>query len=207
MYKRQDKNITNKEIAILVVCGDITHYGDLSEAKETLKEFMELDIPVLFVPGNCDPKELASIQSVYGAVNIHGRYKEVGGLHFLGIGGCPLGPFNTPFEMSENEIGRILKEASIGSNDQNRFILVSHTPPVNTKVDLSRSGIHAGSQAVREFVETEKPSLVLCGHIHEARGKDVVDGVLVVNPGPAHMGLYTIVDVNEDIKVNLDVSQ
>lgn len=197
----------NEEMDALIVCGDITHFGNLTEAEKTLKELTGLSIPVLFVPGNCDPKELGTVQSLYGATNVHGRHKEIGSLHFLGIGGSSPTPFHTPFEMPENEMKRILYKAYRDANMESRFILVSHAPPANTKVDLSWSGIHAGSRAVREFIDAEKPSLVLCGHIHEARGKDVIDGTLIVNPGPARRGLYAIVDVNGDITVDLDVSQ
>ena len=199
--------IAIEEISAIVICGDITHFGDLAEARDTLKALTELGTSVLFVPGNCDPKELANMQCVRGAVNIHGMCKEVEGLRFIGIGGSPTGPFRTPIEMSEDEMKQILKETFMKSDVGEKFILVSHAPPSNTMVDLSRSGIHVGSLAVREFVDAKKPSLVLCGHIHEARGKDEINGTLVVNPGPAHRGMYAIVHINRDFKASLERSQ
>lgn len=198
---------SKEEINALIVCGDLTHFGDLAQTKEILKELAGLGLPVLFVPGNCDPKELVSISLFQGMINIHGRCKEIGGLSFLGIGGSSPSPFYTPFEMSESEMKNILNEARKNSKPKERFVLVSHSPPINTKVDLTSSGIHAGSRAVREFVEIEKPLLVLCGHVHEARGTDVLDRVLIVNPGPAHKGLYALVDVDGDVKAKLDVLQ
>jgi Icc-related predicted phosphoesterase len=108
--------------------------------------------------------------------------------------------------MSEDEIKLILKETYMESGVGDSFVLVSHTPPANTAVDLSRSGIHVGSLAVREFVEAKKPSLVLCGHIHEARGKDFINRTLVVNPGPAHRGMYAIVRTDRDFEVSLEIS-
>jgi molecular chaperone DnaJ len=198
---------SNEEIAVIIICGDLTHFGDLAEAKDTLKTLAKLGTSVLFVPGNCDPKELANLLCVQGAVNLHGKCKKVEGLCFLGIGGSPTGPFRTPFEISEDEIKQILKETYLESGVGERFILVSHAPPANTAVDLSRSGIHVGSLAVREFVEVRKPSLVLCGHIHEARGKDFINGTLVVNPGPAHRGMYAMVRVDRDFEASLEFSQ
>ncbi|MFH0748923.1 MAG: metallophosphoesterase [Candidatus Bathyarchaeota archaeon] len=199
---RLPRKIMNK-IDILVICGDLTHYGNLSDATQILKTLSTLDIPVLFVPGNCDPKALGAPPVIHGAENIHGRVKVVKGLDFIGIGGSPLGPFHTPFEMSEIEITEILNKAYEDSQPFTQFVLVSHSPPLNTKVDLTASGIHAGSKAVREFVETQKPSLVLCGHIHEARGETILNETVLVNPGPAHLDLYAIVDITEGITVNL----
>lgn len=198
---------SNERLDALVFCGDLTHFGNITQAEEILKELTGLGIPLLFVPGNCDPKELATVQSFNGATNIHGRCKEVEGLGFLGIGGSPPGPFNTPFEVSENEMGRVLEEAYRSSNMRCGFVLVSHSPPLNTKVDLTSFGVHAGSLAVREFIETKEPALVLCGHIHEARGTDIIDGVLIVNPGPARRGSYATVNVDGDIKVELGASR
>jgi uncharacterized protein len=48
-----------------------------------------------------------------------------------------------------------------------RTIYVCHAPPHNTALDAVR-GRHAGSKAIREFIETYQPPLTLHGHIHEA---------------------------------------
>lgn len=195
---------SEEEITALIICGDLTHFGSLTQAGEILKGLTELGLSVLFIPGNCDPKELATIQSVYSAINIHGRYREMEDLGFLGIGGSPFTPFRTSFEMSENKMKKILDETYINSNNgKKKLILISHSPPINTKVDLTSSGIHAGSRAVREFVETEKPFLVLCGHIHEAKGIDMIGSTLIVNPGSANRGLWATIKIMEDIKVRL----
>ncbi|MDD5331264.1 MAG: metallophosphoesterase [Candidatus Nanoarchaeia archaeon] len=46
-------------------------------------------------------------------------------------------------------------------------ILVIHSPPYNTKLDITNSGEHVGSLAVRKFIEEKQPILTLHGHIHE----------------------------------------
>ncbi len=194
---------SSEEITAFILCGDITDFGSYIQAEETLKEITESSIPVLFVPGNCDPKELVNTQAVQNAVNIHGRCREIEDICFLGIGGSPFTPFHTPFEMSEEEMKKILNDAYKCLKTKKRFILISHTPPIGTKVDLTYSGVHAGSRAVREFVEAKKPSLVLCGHIHEARGTDVINGTIIVNPGPANRGLWATIDVEEEIRAKL----
>jgi Icc-related predicted phosphoesterase len=37
-------------------------------------------------------------------------------------------------------------------------------------------GLHAGSTAVREFIEKRQPEYFFCGHIHEAEGVEIQMG-------------------------------
>jgi hypothetical protein len=37
-------------------------------------------------------------------------------------------------------------------------------------LDQVREGVHAGSHAVRLFIEEHQPEFFFCGHIHEAAG-------------------------------------
>ena len=39
-----------------------------------------------------------------------------------------------------------------------------------------REGLHAGSRAVREFIEKYQPAYFFCGHIHEAEGVTIQMG-------------------------------
>jgi len=55
------------------------------------------------------------------------------------------------------------------SDISNVDIFVSHGPPLGY-CDESIHGEHLGSKAVTDFIMKNKPKLVLCGHIHEARG-------------------------------------
>jgi uncharacterized protein len=49
-----------------------------------------------------------------------------------------------------------------------KLILVSHVPPINTYLDVTYSQAHVGSKAVRDFIEKRQPLLCLHGHVHEA---------------------------------------
>ncbi len=204
-YEAAFENFASKaeeeKAEILVICGDITHFGTIQEAKYLLSLLTDLRLPVLFVPGNCDPPALADID-VEGAMCIHGKSVSYGDLTFIGVGGSPSTPLNTLFEMTEEKIAQILNEGS--KNIDNRWvILVSHTPPKGTSVDKIHLGEHVGSSSVRSFVEERKPSAVFCGHIHEARGKDVIGGTIIVNPGPARHGYCAISSFNMEIEVEL----
>lgn len=52
-------------------------------------------------------------------------------------------------------------------------------------LDVSSSGTHLGSEAIREAVLRVRPPLVVCGHIHASGGQTAeLEGVPVVNAGP-----------------------
>ncbi len=73
-----------------------------------------------------------------------------------------------------------------------RTIFVCHVPPFNTKLDQTHSGVHAGSKAVKLFIEKYKPKLALHGHIHESfmmtsYWKQEIGETLCINPGSEHI--------------------
>jgi len=188
---------------ILVICGDITHFGSLQQAKSLLFLLARFRLPTYFVPGNCDPPSLATIE-VEGARCIHGTYESYNDITFFGLGGGPISPFSTPFEMTEEEIADFLTSKAKRSLATRISILVSHTPPKDTKLDRIYSGANVGSEYVRKFIEERKPSAVFCGHIHEARGVDKIGDTILMNPGPARHGCCGLVSVKEKIEVKLD---
>ena len=185
---------------VLVICGDITHFGTLREAKYLLSLLSGLRVPLLFVPGNCDPPSLVGVD-IEGARCIQGENVSYGDLTFLGVGGSPPTPFSTPFEMSEEEITNVLCLASANLGDNRWLVLISHAPPYDTRLDEAFMGQHVGSSSVRKFIEERNPSIVFCGHIHEARGKDHINSTIVVNPGPARHGEYAKATFDDEITI------
>jgi Icc-related predicted phosphoesterase len=188
---------------VVVVCGDVTHFGLLVQARQLLSSLLDLEAPVLFVPGNCDVPSLA-IEKRGNVESIHGKCRTLGGVSFVGVGGSPPGPFNAPFELEETEIARILEEARSNCHPRENMIVVSHTPPRDTRVDRAFNGEHVGSCSVREFVEKNQPDLLICGHIHEAKGVDRVGETLIVNPGPARHGSCAVIDLISEVEVRFD---
>jgi Icc-related predicted phosphoesterase len=43
-------------------------------------------------------------------------------------------------------------------------------------LDQVNATVHAGSTAVREFIERHRPEYFFCGHIHEAEGAEIQIG-------------------------------
>lgn len=188
---------------VIIVCGDLTHFGSVEDAGKILAPLIALELPVLFVAGNCDPAQLAEAQ-IKGAVNLHEQCHRLDTISFMGLGAAPSSRFYSWFEMSEAKILNALVETADRCSEGGSLVIVSHTPPKGTKVDRAFSSIHAGSASLRTFIENRKPSIVFCGHIHEAKGVDRIGDTIVVNPGAVRHGSCAIVDLGNMIEVKLD---
>lgn len=178
---------------LAVVVGDITHFGP----DEKVKEFMEMfDIPVIAIPGNCDQKSILKALDASKATNLHGKAEQIGNIRFIGLGGSNLTPFNTPFELSEEEIEKTLEGmvcSAENSDDCGTIVLLTHAPPHGTRDELPFG--HVGSKAIQKFVD--RVDLIVCGHIHEAKGMEQVGKTLVVNPGEACKGSCALIKLED----------
>jgi len=73
-------------------------------------------------------------------------------------------------------------------SNKTKIILVAHSPPYNTSLDMISSKEHVGSLAIRRIIEQKKPLLSLHGHIHETvrmSGKylDKISSSVIISPG------------------------
>lgn len=182
-----------KAVDLTVIAGDITHFGDEYDAQEILNTFKNLNHTILAVHGNCDQESVNRLLVAQG-INLHGESRDVGNTTFYGLGGSNTSPFNTFQESSDEQLQVVLQKFQ--KHDTRFHILISHPPPAKTKVDKVFMGKHVGSTAVRRFIEEFQPDLVVCGHIHEARGVDTIGKTTIINPGPfpKHYALITIDD-------------
>jgi Icc-related predicted phosphoesterase len=181
------------EIDAVLVAGDLTNFGPDEKALELLEMFR---VPVLAVPGNCDnPSLLKVLDKNENTINLHKSLHTMGELTFIGLGGSNPTPFNTPFELSEKKIGEYI--GTLLSGSKGRMILLSHPPPLNTMDKLPHGNV--GSAALARYLG--RFDLIVCGHIHEARGMVSVNGTIVVNPGMASKGQGAIITINEDINI------
>ena len=80
----------------------------------------------------------------------------------------------------------------MGKDIQKPFILVSHSPPYATPLDIIGSGQHVGSISIRKFIEKWSQNGLLIaslhGHIHESPGRSGsisthIGQVICINPG------------------------
>jgi len=187
----------------LAICGDITHFGSVEDAEKTLAPLIALELPIFYVLGNCDPSQLAEAQ-INGATNIHGQCQKLNHVSFIGLGGAPASPFYSWFELSEAQIMNTLEQGADRCSANRWLVIISHAPPKNTAADLAFSKVHAGSVSLRAFIEEREPSIVFCGHIHEAKGIDHIGNTIIVNPGPVRHGSCAVAELNDKIEVKLD---
>lgn len=123
--------------------------------------------PVYVLPGNHESaRDIETFCGEFGFNNFHGAMLELGGVRFAGLGYSTPTPFDTPGEWSEQQMATHLNKFA----DFKPQVLICHAPPLNTPLDRIREGLHAGSQAVRDFIEQYQPAHFFCGHIHEAEG-------------------------------------
>jgi Icc-related predicted phosphoesterase len=119
------------------------------------------------IPGNHESeRDIAAFCERFGFTNFHGGTLEINGTHVAALGYSSPTPFDTPGEYSEEELAsRLAKFAELKP-----LVLICHAPPFDTALDQVKPGLHAGSRAVREFIEKQQPGEFFCGHIHEAEG-------------------------------------
>jgi Icc-related predicted phosphoesterase len=183
----------------VIVAGDIANY-DAEKAKRFLVN-LAAESPVYFVPGNMDGVDLVTWPGSGSVHGLHGRCEYLQNIGLIGLGGSPHGAFTTPIEYSEKEADHVLQKA-LSSYHGGDMVLVSHCPPKDTRIDRVIVGQHIGSASVREFIERERPALVVSGHVHEAQGNDRIGSTVVVNTGPAKDSNYAKISIEKSVVVN-----
>jgi uncharacterized protein len=181
----------------VIVAGDITQLGGREDAEAALGPLLDAGMRVLAVGGNMDGAH-ARAWLAERSIDIHGRGHTIDGVGFMGLGGGTRSPFGTPWEIADGEAAAALEAGWAAIADAPVKVLVAHAPPRDTEVDRVRAGLHAGSAAVRRFLETHDVAVCICGHIHQAGGRTArVGGCTCMNVGPFKGGRYALVSVGE----------
>jgi Icc-related predicted phosphoesterase len=148
--------------------------------KRTIETLSAITIPTVLVPGNAESDtELWRACAAWRSADVlHGQGKEIEGIQFFGLGGgVPPTPFPWSFDLSEEEAAAKLESCPDGA------VLIVHSPPKG-HVDEAY-GRHLGSTSVLDAIESKRPALVLCGHIHQCWGGEATIGTTpVFNVGP-----------------------
>jgi uncharacterized protein len=190
-------------VDVLLVGGDITTGGSVADAERAVAAWSGLVPRLLAVAGNMDSRAIDDRLGDLG-VSIDGRGVVLGDVGVFGVSAAPVSPLRTPYELDEAELRRRVERGFEEVRACRVKVFCPHAPPAGTSCDRLGSGRHVGSSAVRELVEREQPDLVLCGHIHEARGMDSIGRSRIVNPGPAAAGHYALVEIDGELDVRLD---
>lgn len=69
---------------------------------------------------------------------------------------------NNRTDTIENDLNKLLE-----NKDPKKTILVTHAPPYNTCLDVTKYEEHVGSYAIKQLIKEKQPLITLHGHIHE----------------------------------------
>jgi Icc-related predicted phosphoesterase len=176
------------------------------------------NVPLYLIPGNDDDFTIDPIldRDEFRPVNADGKVLDIpGNLRLLSYGWSNETPWNTPREVSEDELYRRLDGLAEQVDDPRRAVFMIHVPPHDSGLDTApildanlRPTISAGdvlrgpvgSTAVRRVIEERQPVLSVHGHIHESGGERRIGATLSVNPGSeANHGILRgyLVDIGE----------
>ena len=121
-----------------------------------------------------------------------------GGIEMISLGFTNKTPFNSPQELSEDELEEAIGTLLDQLHEPERAVFNLHCPPVASGLDLAPElsvdlapvlrGGHpsrdpVGSTAVRAAIERCQPVLGLHGHVHESRRAAKIGRTLCLNPG------------------------
>lgn len=181
-----------RDTDLIIVSGDLTNFGGVGDARQVLDHIRQACPRVLALPGNLDRREVTPFLDTAG-VGLHGKGVVVDGIGIFGCGGSNITPFNTPTELTEDEIYETLKRGYAAVRNCRPLLMVCHTPPYQTKCDRIVGGRPVGSTAARRFIEEVKPDLCISGHIHESAATDAIGPTRIFNAGPFKGGGYVVV--------------
>ncbi len=169
-------------------------------------------------PGNDDYTEVDDALRGSDVVEyVEGRCVALDDEHeMITTGYSNITPWQSPRELSEDELHRYVDEMARSVADPARMIAVLHPPPYGTELDkapeidaefrVQMEGgqpklASVGSTAVRAVLEEYQPLLSLHGHVHESRAAQRLGRTTCINPGSEYTTgtlLCAIVSVRGD---------
>jgi Icc-related predicted phosphoesterase len=172
------------EADVLLICGDLTDYGAVEEAKVLAKDITSyLRIPSIAVLGNHDfesgkQDELAKIMTDAGVTMLDGTATEIHGVGFAGVKGFgggfgrrSLGAWGEEIikRFVHETIEESLKlEAALARLRTPQKVAVLHYAPIQATVEGEPPEIVAflGSTRLEEPIDRYRVSTVFHGHAH-----------------------------------------
>jgi Icc-related predicted phosphoesterase len=217
--KNLDKIISKNKIELIICTGDMgftpkkpwldkswkrVKKGHVEKTyKEVVNKMCSYGLPVLTLRGNMmmENKRAASDKILRKHKNLvnkwTGKYNINNQIFIF---------FDLIYEISTLRKGKLLYKNIIKNNRRkqklNRLlkenpdsILITHNPPYGY-VDKAYTGKHVGSEILLNAIKKHKPKYVLCGHIHEAKGKARIGKTIVYNLG--WHGDYAVIDIEKN---------
>jgi hypothetical protein len=192
---------------LIVFCGDLHNAGSRETARPAAFALAGLGLPVLIVPGNMDHRDVVhDLWNEAGLRMLHRTTLRFADLGFLGMGGMVVRDARrlkdpTRYYHRDEDVYEILARSYQDISDARIRIVVVHQPPRGAQ-DTLYNGESSGSASLRRFIEEYQPSLLLCGHIHEARGQCSIGSTSVVNVGELRQGFGVLIEIGEKMRIN-----
>lgn len=216
-----DKIVKKNKIEIIICVGDYGYTPDkpwLKESwkkgfkgsyvvktyKEVVDKFCSYGLPVLTLRGNMlmtktKPKADKILRRHKNLINKWtGKYK-IGSQNFvffdvLSEKSTMMNSDKKFSKKSLEKLSRREKKLNTLLSENPNSVLIAHNPPYG-HVDKAYNGKHVGSKILFNAIKKHKPKLVLCGHIHEAKGRSKIGDIPVYNLG--WHGDYVVFDIGE----------
>lgn len=178
-----------------VIRQSVVRWVELVEERLTGK-----GVAVYMMLGNDDNPDLADVLRTSSVVTYaeDAAVELPGGYGMVSTGLSTPTPWQTPREMSEDELAEQIDTQVRQLADPSRAVFNLHCPPADTHLDQApkldadlRPVVDAngpavqsvGSRAVRAAIERVQPLLGLHGHVHESPGSERIGRTLCLNPG------------------------
>jgi Icc-related predicted phosphoesterase len=168
---------------VLLLCGDLTDYGQQDEAKALVRDLGALKIPILAVLGNHDhesgrPGDVAAVLHDAGIKVLDGDSVEVRGVGFAGVKGfaggfgprmlAPWGEDSIKHFVHEAVDEALKLDSALAKLRTPRRIAFMHYAPIEATVHGEPREIFAflGSSRLEEPLNRFRVSAVFHGHAH-----------------------------------------
>jgi Icc-related predicted phosphoesterase len=176
----------NESADILVLCGDLTDYGLVEEARALAREMTVMKIPMVAVLGNHDfessqQDEVRAILTDSGVVILDGDSTEILGIGFAGVKGFAggfgrgaLGPWGEQIikQFVREAVDEALKlESALARLRTDRRIAILHYAPIQGTVEGEPLEIYPflGCSRLEEPLGRYSVSAVFHGHAHHGQ--------------------------------------
>jgi uncharacterized protein len=186
-----------KQVDIVLISGDITHFGNAKDAAKVIDEIKKYNKNIYAVTGNCDYPEVNEYLTKE-KINLTGKVTDISGIKLLGFNGSLTTPSNTPNENSENYYNNSIEDYGRIYPKEGPVIIISHQPPYGTCDAIG--DMHVGCKSLAEFIEKYQPLACFCGHVHEADGVDQIGNTYIMNPGRFSGGGAILAEVHIEEK-------
>ncbi len=178
LAKKLADRASKENVDLVILCGDLTYFDQ--PTKGIISPFIKNNKKVLLIPGNHETIATADfLAEIYGVTNLHGYSLKIKDVGFFGCGSANIGMF----QLQEKEIYDLLKKGHEKIRDTRKKIMVTHVHPEGTLMEKF-TNIFPGSSGVKKAIDSLKPDILLCSHVHEAEGiEEKVGKTKVINVG------------------------